>query len=64
MSFKIEDVPKEVLHVWGIQIACELSKVGVGSKLWNECQDVINKYPEWFPPDPKTELPDLTQTTS
>lgn len=48
-TFRIEDVPTEVQKVWVLQHFCEMYKTGVGSKLWNECQDTINKYPEWFP---------------
>jgi hypothetical protein len=57
MSFKIEDVPKDVLWVWGIQIACEMAKTGVGIETLNKCKSIMNDYPQWFPPDTKQELP-------
>lgn len=57
MSFRLDEVPQEVKEVWYIQIASELSKTGIGSKVWNECQRVINKYPEWFDDNSKCELP-------
>ena len=57
MAFKLEDVPQEVQNVWAIQIASEMSKTGVSSKVWEDCQRVISAYPEWFPTDPNTELP-------
>lgn len=61
MAFKLEDVPKDVQWVWSIQMAWEISKIGVGIETWRRCQDVINAYPEWFPDDPKQELPVATK---
>lgn len=57
MSFQIHQVPEEVQNVWNIQMAGEIAKTGVGVKIWEDCQRIINKYPEWFPADPKEELP-------
>lgn len=54
MAFKIEDVPKEVLDVWHIRMACPF---GVGLKLYLKCKDAEKKYPEWFPEDKNAELP-------
>ena len=62
MAFTLDEVPKEVMKVWNIQMACSISKTGVGGELWNECQRIINNYPEWFPADPNAELP-VKQTT-
>ncbi|HRP33527.1 MAG TPA: hypothetical protein PKV73_16640 [Agriterribacter sp.] len=48
-GFRLEDVPMDVQKVWVIQHYCETYKTGVGSELYNECQRIINAYPEWFP---------------
>jgi hypothetical protein len=44
-EFTYNDVPLDVLEVWAIQ------SVGrpVGSSTWNRCNEIIKKYPEWFP---------------
>jgi len=57
MAFKVNEVPEEVVYVWRIQMVCEMTKRGIGSEKWKKCQRIINKYPEWFPADPKEELP-------
>lgn len=49
ISYKLEDVPPEVLEVWAI----EMSGQPVGKTMWDKCQEVIKKYPEWFPAGPK-----------
>lgn len=38
-------------------MVCEISKMGIGSELWKKCQMIINSYPQWFPANPKEELP-------
>ena len=45
----IEDVPPEVQKVWAVEMYCQSLRTGVGSQLYNECIEIIKKYPEWFP---------------
>lgn len=46
-GFTVNDIPKEVLEVWYIEMAC--AKTGVGRELYEKCKAVAEKYPEWFP---------------
>lgn len=56
MAFTVDEIPKDVQWVWNIQIACEMTKTGIGSETWNKCQRIINQYPEWFPENKKQEI--------
>jgi hypothetical protein len=55
IAFNIKDVPDEVMKAWGIEMASK--NYGVGLGLYNEYMDIVNRYPEWFTPDNKQELP-------
>jgi len=57
MAFCLKDVPKDVQFVWGIQMACEYAKTGVGKETFDRCQEIIKQYPEWFPDNPNEEIP-------
>jgi len=41
---RIDDIPTEVFQVWIIQH----SNQPIGSKLYEQCQEIIKKYPQIF----------------
>ena len=53
MAFILSEVPSDVAFVWSLQIA----KVPLGVEMYEECQKIKEKYPEWFSDDPHEELP-------
>jgi hypothetical protein len=44
-KFSLKDAPAEVVNVWLIQH----SNIAIGSKLLEKANDIIDKYPEYFP---------------
>lgn len=57
MAFTIDQVPEDVQWVWCIQMIFQQTKMGVGLETYNKAQRIINNHPEWFPSDPKEEIP-------
>ena len=43
-----DDVPAEVWEVWAIEQGSKAIG-GVGLETWNYCNEIIKKYPDWFP---------------
>lgn len=50
----IKEIPIEVQKVLAVQMYCQSLKTGVGSELYRECQEIIKKYPDWFPEENRT----------
>lgn len=48
-EYKLEDVPADVFKVWAVQWYCKQHNTGVGSKLYNECIEIMKKHPDYFP---------------
>lgn len=62
-SYKLEDVPPDVIKVWATQWFCTKYNTGVGKQMYDECITIMKKYPEFFPfkENDKVILPDKKQ---
>ncbi len=56
MAFKFSDIPDEVLFVLSLEISFEQSGIGYGSETIKKCNEIIEKYPEWFPKNKNKEI--------